>query len=141
MCFQYEDRCRYVQFWKIHIYSVFENCLSLNSFPFLPLELFGSCLSLSFFKDLFIYFFFYFLFLVVLSLRCCTQAFSSCGEQGLLLFWSMGSRCVGFSSWGSWALQCGLSRHMDLVAPWHVGSSQTRDRTHVPCIGRQILNH
>ena len=30
---------------------------------------------------------------------------------------------------------------MGLVAPWHVESSQTRDRTHVPCIGRQILNH
>ena len=28
-----------------------------------------------------------------------------------------------------------------LVAPWHVGSSQTRARTHVPGIGRQILNH
>ena len=28
-----------------------------------------------------------------------------------------------------------------LVAPRHVGSSQTRARTHVPCIGRQILNH
>ena len=27
------------------------------------------------------------------------------------------------------------------VAPQHVGSSQTRTRTHVPCIGRQILNH
>ena len=27
-----------------------------------------------------------------------------------------------------------------LVALQHVGSSQTRDRTHVPCIGRQILN-
>ena len=27
------------------------------------------------------------------------------------------------------------------VAPQHVGSSQTRARTHVPCIGRQILNH
>ena len=30
---------------------------------------------------------------------------------------------------------------MDPVAPPHVGSSQTRARTHVPCIGRQILNH
>ena len=29
--------------------------------------------------------------------------------------------------------------HMGLVAPQHVGSSQTRDRTHVSCIGRQIL--
>ena len=27
-----------------------------------------------------------------------------------------------------------------LVAPWHVGSSQTRARTRVPCIGRRILN-
>ena len=25
--------------------------------------------------------------------------------------------------------------------PWHVGSSWTRARTHVPCIGKQILNH
>ena len=28
-----------------------------------------------------------------------------------------------------------------VVAPRHVGSSQTRARTRVPCIGRQILNH
>ena len=28
-----------------------------------------------------------------------------------------------------------------LVAPRHVGSSQTRARTRVPCIGRQIINH
>ena len=28
---------------------------------------------------------------------------------------------------------------MGLVAPRHVGSSQTRDRTRVPCIGRWIL--
>ena len=26
------------------------------------------------------------------------------------------------------------------VALWHVGSSRTRDRTHAPCMGRQILN-
>ena len=30
---------------------------------------------------------------------------------------------------------------MGLVAPRHVGSSQTRDRTYVPCTGRWILNH
>ena len=29
----------------------------------------------------------------------------------------------------------------DLVAPRHVGSSWTRARIRVPCIGRQILNH
>ena len=30
---------------------------------------------------------------------------------------------------------------MSLVAVRHVGSSRTRDRTRVPCIGRRILNH
>ena len=30
---------------------------------------------------------------------------------------------------------------MGLVAPRHVGSSQTRARTCVPCTGRRILNH
>ena len=30
---------------------------------------------------------------------------------------------------------------MGPAAPWHVGSSQTRARTRVPCISRQILNH
>ena len=28
-----------------------------------------------------------------------------------------------------------------VIAPRHVGSSQTRARTRVPCIGRQTLNH
>ena len=31
--------------------------------------------------------------------------------------------------------------HPGFVAPWHVGSSWTRARTHVSCIGRRILNH
>ena len=30
---------------------------------------------------------------------------------------------------------------MGLVAPQLVESSWPRDRTHVPCIGRRILNH
>ena len=29
---------------------------------------------------------------------------------------------------------------MGLVAPWHVGSSQTRDHTHVPCTGRPMTS-
>ena len=45
------------------------------------------------FLKLFIY-----LFLAALGLGCCARAFSSCGEQGLLLLWSMGSRHAGFSS-------------------------------------------
>ena len=52
-----------------------------------------------------------YLFLAALGLRCCAQAFSSCGEGGysslwcvgfslwwLLLLWSTGSRHAGFSS-------------------------------------------
>ena len=35
-----------------------------------------------FFKNKFIYFIY--LFFAVLGLRCCVQAFSSCGERGLL---------------------------------------------------------
>ena len=30
---------------------------------------------------------------------------------------------------------------MGFVVPWQMGSSQTRDRTYIPCIDRQILNH
>ena len=67
--------------------------------------------------NLFIYSFFIYLFLAALGLRCCTQAFSSHGERGLLfiavhglslqwllLLQSMGSRRVVFSSCGTWAL-------------------------------------
>ena len=68
----------------------------------------------------------------------------------LLLLQSTGSRCVGFSSCDTWAQQLWHvgSRaqaqqlwRTGLVAPRHVGSSQSRARTRVPCIGRQILNH
>ena len=31
-----------------------------------------------------VFFFLFYFFLAALGLRCCTQAFSSCGEQGLL---------------------------------------------------------
>ena len=60
------------------------------------------------------------------SLRC----------TGLLLQWllslqSTGSRCMGFSSFSSWAL----------AALKLVESFQTRDRTRVPSVGRQILSH
>ena len=81
------------------------------------------------------------LFLAALGLCCCTQAFSSCGEQGLLFvavrglltavaslvadhrlqahrpqqLWLAGSRAQAQQLW-----------HTDLVAPRHVGSSRTR---------------
>ena len=65
--------------------------------------------------------------------------------------------CMGFSSCGEWGLLlvalCGLliavaspvAGHRlcsaGLVALKHVEYSRTRDRTYVPCIGRQNLNH
>ena len=70
--------------------------------------------------------------------------------QWLLLLWSTGSRHAGFSRCGSRAQQLWFAGsraqaqqlwHTGLVAPRHVGSSWTRARTHVPCIGRWILNH
>ena len=54
----------------------------------------------------------------------------------LLLLRSMGSRHADFSSCGSKALE-----RTGLAVPRHVGSSRTRARTRVSCIGRQILNH
>ena len=56
----------------------------------------------------------------------------------LLLLQRTGSRHAGFMSFGAWTQQLW---HRGLAALWHVWSSQTRDRTHVPCIDRQILNH
>ena len=71
---------------------------------------------------LFIYLFIYLLFLPALGLRCCTRAFSSCGEQGLLfvavlglliavllLSQRTGSRGTGFSSCGLWVPEHRLS--------------------------------
>ena len=92
------------------------------------------------------YFYLYiYLFLAALGHHCCEWTFSSCSEWSLLFIWcalgsclwwllllqSTSSRLVGFSTccwaqlpWGMWNL-----------------SSWSRDRTHVPCIGRWIPNH
>ena len=81
--------------------------------------------------------------MAVLDLRFCTRAFSSCGKRGPLFIAVRGpltiatSRCRAQAP-DAQAQQLWLT---GLVAPQHVGSSQTRARTRVPCIGRQILNH
>ena len=81
--------------------------------------------------------------MAVLGLRFCTRAFSSCGKWGPLFIAVRGpltiaaSRCRAQAP-DAQAQQLWLT---GLVAPRHVGSSQTRARTCVPCIGRQILNH
>ena len=93
-----------------------------------------------------------FIYLAVVGLHCWMWALPSWGKQGLLFVVMhglltavaslvaeyTGSRLLGFSScsiWTQW-LWC-----MGLATPWHVGSSQTRDQTSVPCMARQILNH
>ena len=110
-----------------------------------------------FFLILFIYFWLCWVFVAVrgLSLVAVSGGYSSLrfarfSLRWLLLLRSTGSRCVGFSSCGTRAQQLWLmgSRaqaqqlwHTGLAAPWHMGSSWTRARTRVLCIGRWILNH
>ena len=54
--------------------------------------------------------------------------------------WASQVALYGLNSCGSHALEQRLSSVAHgPVALWHVGSSQIRDRTHVSCIGRQIL--
>ena len=93
--------------------------------------------SFFFFLNLFIY-----LFLAVLGLRFCARAFSSCDKRGPLFIavrrpLTIAASCCGAQAPDAQAQQLWLT---GLVAPRHVGSSQTRARTRVPCIGRQTLN-
>ena len=91
---------------------------------------------------LFIYLFIY-LFMAALGLRFCARAFSRCGKWGATLH--RGARASHHRG-----LSCGAQAPdaqaqqpwlTGPVAPRHAGSSQTRARTRVPCIGRQTLNH
>ena len=82
--------------------------------------------------------------MAVLGLCCCSWTFSSCREQGLLFIAVRGLLIAVASLVAEHRLQmCRLQQlwHVGLVAPQHVGSSRAKDRTHVPCIGRRILNH
>ena len=81
-------------------------------------------------------------------------SFSGCGEQGLLqlqcagssLRWRLLLQSMSSSVHGLQCLWPPGSRAqaqylwcMDLIAPWHVGSSQIRDRAPVPCTARQMF--
>ena len=72
--------------------------------------------------------------------------------EGFLQLWQAGatlqrgaraSHCRGLSCCGAQAPDAQVQQLWltGLAAPRHVGSSQTRVRTRVPCISRQILNH
>ena len=84
--------------------------------------------------------------MAALGLHCFPRDFASFSEQGLLfgvmyrlatavasVVEDQGSRHEGFRSCGT---QAQWFCRMALVAPWHVGSSHTRDQTRVSCIGR-----
>ena len=80
----------------------------------------------------------------MLGLRFCARAFSSCGERGPLFIAVLGPLTVAASPVAEHRLQTAQAQWLwrtGPVAPRHVGSSQTRARTCVPCIGRRILNH
>ena len=69
----------------------------------------------------------------------CCSGLSCCGAQALGECASV-AVAGGLSSWGSHAIEHGLSScgTRGLVAPQHVVSSQIRDQTHVSCFGREL---
>ena len=82
--------------------------------------------------------------MAVLGLHFCARAFSSRGKRGPLFIAVRGAshhrgppRCQAQAP----DAQAQQLRLMGPAAPRHVGSSQTRARTRVPCTGRQTLNH
>ena len=83
----------------------------------------------------------FFCFVAVLGLHCCSRAYLI-AERGLLS--SGGARasgCHGFPCYGLQGAQASVVEVHGLNCLQHVGSSRPRDRTHVLCVGRQILNH
>ena len=106
------------------------------------------CFLYQWYKSLFFFFFFWLhwffdathgLSLVgeqrLLSLRR-AEATHHCGVWAFSLWWLLLLQSTGSRAYWLQLLWC-----LDLVAPWHVGFSQTRDWTHVPCMDRRILNH
>ena len=82
--------------------------------------------------------------MAVLGLRFCARAFSSCGERWPLFITVHGPLTIAASLAAEHRLQTRRLSNLwltGLVAPQHVGFSQTRARTRVPCIGRQTPNH
>ena len=79
------------------------------------------------------------------------RAFSSHGEWGLLSSQGVGAplvvehRLQGTQTSAAVVLgsraQARELGHTGSSVPWHVGSFQIKDQTHVSCIGRQVLYH
>ena len=80
----------------------------------------------------------------VLGLIAVASLIEDHGGLGCLVEGTWASVVVvhGFGSRGSQGSRAqAQSCYTGLVALWHVGSSCTRDQTHVSCIGRWILYH
>ena len=100
-----------------------------------------------FFKSIepfnFYFYLFIFIFGCVVSLFLC-EGFLQLRRAGATLHHGArdsqyrGLSCCGAQAPDAQAQQLWLTSP---AAPRHVGSSQTRARTHVPCVGRQTLNH
>ena len=113
-------------------------CQNFSPYPIMSLILY--CVFF-FFNSFF--FFYLFIFGCVGSLFLC-EGFLQLRQAGATLHHGVRAShyrslsCCGAQAPDAQAQQLWLT---GLVAPRHVGSSQTRARTCVPCIGRQILNH
>ena len=119
-------------------------CPWYNSIPSNP------CLELSSYVFFFFLIFFkiYYLF-IIFTFGCVGSSFPCEGllqlqrvgatpHRGARASYYRGLSCFGAQAPDAQAQQLWLTGP---VAPQHVGSSQTRARTRVPCIGRQTLNH
>ena len=114
-------------------------------FTFLLSDKFSLLSSDSFFLFVLInsYFIYLFIYLAVLGLRFVRGLSLVAASRGHSSSWCTGLSYCGPSRCGAQASEA-QAKQLWLtgpVAPWHVGSFQTRARTRVPCIGRQILNH
>lgn len=72
--------------------------------------------------------------MAVLGVRCCTWAFSSCGEWGLVSSCGAWTSCVvsmRSKAWASVAVAGGLS---SWGAHLMDGIFLARDQTHIPCV-------
>ena len=105
-------------------------------------------LSISFFwcgcKLFFLFFFIYFYIYGCVGSSFLCEGFLHLRQVGATLHHgARASHCRGLSRCGAQAPDAQAQELWltGLVAAWHMGSSQTRARTRVPCIGRQILNH
>ena len=77
----------------------------------------------------------------MVGLCCYTEAFSSCGEQGLLLR-GTGFSLPGLLLWGVGSRLTGSAIVPDgSAAPLYGGSSPKRDQTGIPCIVMWSLYH